>query len=185
MCAARSAGSQRASASCPLDLSIHTRPRVRPHIRHVGRLRSHNETTAFNTKFSLLTSRKVTTQATRFVHPYSWPQPTKTPTFQHQHNEKSTLQQHVVSYKPNTLSSFNGKAPGRVARGFPCAGADDGNRTRVICLEGRGSTIELHPRTPEGDTKILAGIVHVRDIYTRLPYDGAPDTSPTGCSAAW
>ena len=64
-------------------------------------------------------------------------------------------------------------------------GADDGNRTRVICLEGRGSTIELHPRTPEGDTKILAGIVHVRDIYTRLPYDGAPDTSPTGCSAAW
>ena len=32
------------------------------------------------------------------------------------------------------------------------SGADDGNRTRVICLEGRGSTIELHPRTPEGDT---------------------------------
>ena len=42
--------------------------------------------------------------------------------------------------------------------------AGDGNRTRAICLEGRGSTIELHPRTPEGDTKILAGIVHVRDI---------------------
>ena len=40
------------------------------------------------------------------------------------------------------------KAPGRVARGFPSVGADDGNRTRVICLEGRGSTIELHPRTP-------------------------------------
>ena len=56
------------------------------------------------------------------------------------------------------------KAPGRVARGFPSAGADDGNRTRVICLEGRGSTIELHPRTPGGDTPILPGIVHVRDI---------------------
>src|SRR5690625_687669 len=25
-------------------------------------------------------------------------------------------------------------------------GADDENRTRTICLEGRGSTIELHPR---------------------------------------
>ena len=56
------------------------------------------------------------------------------------------------------------KAPGQLARGFPSAGADDGNRTRVICLEGRGSTIELHPRALEGDTKIVAGIVHVRDI---------------------
>ena len=56
------------------------------------------------------------------------------------------------------------KAPGRVARGFPSAGADDGNRTRVICLEGRGSTIELHPRALEGDTKIVAGIVRVRDL---------------------
>ena len=27
----------------------------------------------------------------------------------------------------------------------PGIGADDGNRTRTICLEGRGSTIELHP----------------------------------------
>ena len=45
------------------------------------------------------------------------------------------------------------KAPDQLARGFPYCGADDGNRTRVICLEGRGSTIELHPRTPEGDTQ--------------------------------
>ena len=72
------------------------------------------------------------------------------------------------------------KAPGRVARGFRGVGADDGNRTRVICLEGRGSTIELHPRTPEGDTKILAVIVHVRDIYTPLPYDGAADNASIG-----
>ena len=45
------------------------------------------------------------------------------------------------------------ESPGPLARGFPYCGADDGNRTRVICLEGRGSTIELHPRTPEGDTQ--------------------------------
>ena len=31
-------------------------------------------------------------------------------------------------------------------RGRSSFGADDGNRTRVICLEGRGSTIELRPR---------------------------------------
>lgn len=29
-------------------------------------------------------------------------------------------------------------------------GADDGNRTRVASLEDWGSTIELHPRIPEG-----------------------------------
>ena len=94
----------------------------------------------------------------------------------------------VRSSRPQASSNVgceHKKAPGRSARGFRCSGADDGNRTRVICLEGRGSTIELHPRTPEGDTKIVAGIVHVRDIYTPLPYDGAPDISPTGCSAAW
>ena len=28
-------------------------------------------------------------------------------------------------------------------------GAGDGNRTRTACLEGRGSTIELHPRDCE------------------------------------
>ena len=37
------------------------------------------------------------------------------------------------------------------ARGSPLIllgprGAGDGNRTRVACLEGRGSTIELHPQ---------------------------------------
>ena len=30
--------------------------------------------------------------------------------------------------------------------GSPRSGAGDGNRTHVICLEGRGSTIELRPR---------------------------------------
>ena len=98
--------------------------------------------------------------------------------FPHEKAEKSPQNQHVLSFNP--VVSLNAKAPGRSARGFPSAGADDGNRTRVICLEGRGSTIELHPRTPGGDTKILTGIVHVRDIYSPLPYDGASDSSPRG-----
>ena len=29
---------------------------------------------------------------------------------------------------------------------LPLAGASDGNRTHVTCLEGKGSTIELHPQ---------------------------------------
>lgn len=33
-------------------------------------------------------------------------------------------------------------------RGRGVSGAGDGNRTRVISLEGWGSTIELHPRKP-------------------------------------
>ena len=70
----------------------------------------------------------------------------------------------VAPQVSSNVGCEHGKAPGQVARGFPNAGADDGNRTRVICLEGRGSTIELHPRTPGGDTKILAVIIHVRDI---------------------
>ena len=37
---------------------------------------------------------------TRFAHPHSWSHSTKTPTFPHQHAEKSPHQQHVVSYNP-------------------------------------------------------------------------------------
>lgn len=33
------------------------------------------------------------------------------------------------------------------------SGASDGNRTRVICLEGRGFTIKLHSRTPNDLSK--------------------------------
>ena len=36
-------------------------------------------------------------------------------------------------------------------------GADDGNRTRVICLEGRRSTIELHPRV--ASTRFACGLL--------------------------
>ena len=50
-------------------------------------------------------SRKVTLPATRFVHPHSWSQPTKTPTFPHQKAKKSRHQQHVVSYNPGAERS--------------------------------------------------------------------------------
>ena len=42
-------------------------------------------------------------------------------------------------------SVCTGRSLGALAHCFSGFGADDGNRTRVICLEGRGSTIELHP----------------------------------------
>ena len=62
--------------------------------------RNEANTTTYNSNFPTQQSQKVTLLPTRFVHPHSWSQPTKTPTFPHQHNEKSTLQQHVVSYNP-------------------------------------------------------------------------------------
>ena len=169
MCAARNAGSEHASANYPPE----------PGCPHQA-------------------TRSPTRREFGGIHTPTMKQPLSMLIFPHQQAEKLPFQQHAVSYNPifphhhaekpvqdQHVLSFNAKAPGRAARGFPGSGADDGNRTRVICLEGRGSTIELHPRTPEGDTKILAGIVHVRDIYTPLPYDGAADISPTGCSAAW
>ena len=51
----------------PLTLSIHTRPCVRPHIRHVGAFTPHDETSTSNTDCSAPASRKVTTKTTRFV----------------------------------------------------------------------------------------------------------------------
>ena len=73
-----------------------------PAHRACGGIRTPNdETTTFNVDFPAPESRKVALLATRFVHPHSWSQPTKTPTFPHQHAEKSPLQQHVVSYNPD------------------------------------------------------------------------------------
>ena len=73
---------------------------------HPDRSRSHaqtrNETTTSNTNFPTPTSRKVTTQPTRFAHPPRWHQPTKTPTFPYQHAEKSPHNQHVMSFNPDT-----------------------------------------------------------------------------------
>ena len=67
----------------------------------LGKSRNTANTTTYNSDFPAPHSRQVTTPATRFVQPPSWPQPTKTPTFPHQQAKKSPFQQHVVSYHPN------------------------------------------------------------------------------------
>ena len=75
---------------------------------HRDRSRDHaqarDETTTSNTNFPALTSRKVATKPTRFVHPPSWLPPTSIPTFPHQKAEKSPFQQHAVSYNPTNTS---------------------------------------------------------------------------------
>ena len=73
-----------------------------PRTEHSDMRIPHDETTNFNVDFPAPSSRKVTPPATRFVHPHSWSQPTKTPTFPHRQAEKSPFQQHVVSYNPLT-----------------------------------------------------------------------------------
>ena len=74
--------------------------------------RNEANTTTYNSDFPAPHSRQVTTPATRFVQPPSWPQPTKTPTFPHQQAKKSPFQQHVVSYHPNFHpSQTNGAIP--------------------------------------------------------------------------
>ena len=67
----------------------------------LGKSGNEANTTTYNSDFPAPHSRQVTTPATRFVQPPSWPQPTKTPTFPHQQAKKSPFQQHVVSYHPN------------------------------------------------------------------------------------
>ena len=75
----------------------HTGPRCSIH-------RNEANTTTYNSDFPAPHSRQVTTPATRFVQPPSWPQPTKTPTFPHQQAKKSPQNQYVASYNP---SSYN------------------------------------------------------------------------------
>ena len=102
------------------------RRRKQPAQAHGDGTRDHtqarDDTTTSNTGFPALTSRQVTLLATRFVHPHSWSQPTKTPTFPHQHNEKLPFQQHVVSYNP--VLSFNPirklRSPGTPAESRGC-----------------------------------------------------------------
>ncbi len=48
----RRAQAARTPRNCPLDLSTHTGPRVRPHIRHGIIHTPHDETTTFNVNFS-------------------------------------------------------------------------------------------------------------------------------------
>ena len=63
--------------------------------------------------------RKVNSPATRFVHPHSRSQPTKTPTFPHQHAKKPPLEQRVVSYNSrNDQSTETGAQKGRAPE-FP------------------------------------------------------------------
>ena len=81
----------------------HTGPRCSIH-------RNEAYTTNYNSAFPAPASRQVATQPSRFVHPHSWSQPTKTSTFPHQQAEKSPLPQRVVSYNPNP------RAPGRTDR---------------------------------------------------------------------
>ena len=76
--------------------ATHTGPRRSIH-------RNTANTTNYNHDFPAPHSRQVTTPATRFVQPPSWPQPTKTPTFPHQQAEKSPQNQHVLPYNPSVL----------------------------------------------------------------------------------
>ena len=63
--------------------------------------------------------RKVNSPATRFVHPHSRSQPTKTPTFPHQHAKKPPLEQRVVSHNSrNDRSTETGAQKGRAPE-FP------------------------------------------------------------------
>ena len=65
---------------------------------------------------------------------------------------------------------------------FFLCGADDGNRTRVICLEGRRSTIELHPRV--ASTRFACGLlllVCARGWRLCLPIDLAYECGRVVC----
>ena len=68
----------------------HTCPRCSIH-------RNEAYTTNYNSDFPAQQNRKVTLLATRFVHPHSWSQPTKTPTFPRQQADKSLHNHHVLS----------------------------------------------------------------------------------------
>ena len=77
----------------------------------MGESRNTANTTTYNRDFPAPHSRKVTLLATRSVHPHSWSQPTKTPTFPHQKAKKSPFQQHVVSYNPSLPGPSTWRAP--------------------------------------------------------------------------
>ena len=75
--------------------------------------------TTSNTDFPALTSRQVTIKPTRFVHPHSWSQPTKTPTFPHQHAEKPPHNQHVWSFNPPSVPPPPRRLTAHTRRGRP------------------------------------------------------------------
>lgn len=52
----------------------------------------------------------------------------------------------LIGNRSKALPPCEEARSGTMSRAWPLTtGADDENRTRVVCLEGRGSTIELHP----------------------------------------
>ena len=103
----------------------------------LGKSRKEANTTTYNSDFPAQHSRQVTTPATRFVQPPSWPQPTKTPTFPHQQAKKSPFQQHVVSYHPN----FH---PSQINAAIPTLSCHNSTRTtgelRATLLGNHGTT---------------------------------------------
>ena len=81
--------------TAPLTLSAHTWSSLARTPDIWGYSYPHDETTNFNVDFPAPASRKVATKPTRFVHPHSWSQPTKKPTFPHEQAKKSQHNQHV------------------------------------------------------------------------------------------
>ncbi len=57
--------------------------------------------------------------------------------------ERSTRPARTMGFDPSTTTQ-RAKPPGKVGVSL---GADDRDRTGISCLEGRGSTIELHPHS--------------------------------------
>ena len=84
----------------PLPLTPIHRKTDRLHRAQCSIHRNEANTTNYKSDFPAQQSQKVTLSATRFVHPHSWSQPTKTPTFHHHKAEKSRSQQHEMSYNP-------------------------------------------------------------------------------------
>ena len=84
----------------PLPLTPIHRKTDRLHRAQCSIHRNEANTTNYKSDFPARQSRKVTLPATRFVHPHSWSQPTKIPTFPHHKAEKLRSQQHDMSYNP-------------------------------------------------------------------------------------
>src|SRR5699024_2580540 len=90
----------------------------------------------------------------RFTPARSSPNTTSTPprttrrNSTHHPKHDPTHPTHHRNHDPTHTHPRNNKVSGHRMNDVPTlhSGAGDGNRTRTICLEGRGSTIELHPR---------------------------------------
>ena len=104
--------------TAPLNLSAHTWSSFARTPGIEGYSYPHDETTNFNVAFPALTSRKVTTKPTRFVHPSGWLPPPSIPTFPHQQAEKSPQNQHVLSFNPQVSQQHKLEGAGPEADPF-------------------------------------------------------------------